>query len=338
MSIKSYIQNHFSKSASIWKIINLIKSIKYVYYYLFYYKFNLISKKSSLTELHIEFVSFCNLRCAFCSLDHDKPKVRITPELLEQLFIELSSEKKFKSLKEIHLHNAGETLLHPNVKELLNIIGKYKTKALNNREKFPKVYLLTNGTPLNEKNALAIIKSGAIDFMRFSMDGGSPKRFEEIRIKAKWDLFKKNILHFHDLIKQYNSPIKTHIICLIDVEKELSTKWMDPEFTAILNLVDTYELRKPHDWAGSITVDGVETYKSVPFKLGCSMLINQMVFLPNGDITVCCADLNSKGVIGNINESSLIDIYNSKVRKEWLKLMYQNKKHKIDLCKNCESY
>jgi hypothetical protein len=41
------------------------------------------------------------------------------------------------------------------------------------------------------------------------------------------------------------------------------------------------------------------------FKMGCTMLIEQLVFLPIGDVTLCCNDLNSKVVIENIQMDSL---------------------------------
>ena len=62
------------------------------------------------------------------------------------------------------------------------------------------------------------------------------------------------------------------------------------------------------------------------------------VLLPNGDFTVCCADLNSKGVIGNINNDNLYDIYRKSQRLEMIKKFIQGKKHEIDLCKDCETF
>lgn len=63
-----------------------------------------------------------------------------------------------------------------------------------------------------------------------------------------------------------------------------------------------------------------------------------MVLLPNGDITICCNDLNSKAVIGNITQTDFLDIYNGKTRREYLKLHLQGKKNEIEFCKGCETF
>ncbi|MCO6499254.1 MAG: radical SAM/SPASM domain-containing protein [Vicingus serpentipes] len=338
IATRDFFVRNLKKDTFLWKVLEFFQGMLYVKNYLFHYKWN-INKSSTTREVNIEFVSYCNLRCSFCSLDHEKPKERITPEVLEKFLAHLVNDNRFKKVEVIHLHNGGETLLHPKTGELLELIKRYKNIAKEKGNRFPAVNLLTNGTPLIEKKAIDIIKSEAIDVMRFSMDGGSPQRFEEMRIGAKWDTFYKNMKFFCDENKKSGGKIKTHIISVIDPNKTLKTDWMSKEFVDLLNMVDSYELRHPHSWAGEIDIDGKSSNSmNKPHKIGCGLLMHQLVLLPNGGINVCCADLNAKGVIGNINDQSLFDIYNSPKRKKWIELMYQGKKSEIELCKNCETF
>jgi len=338
IATRDFFVRNLKKGTFLWKVLEFFQGILYVKNYLFYYKWN-IFKSSTTREVNIEFVSYCNLRCAFCSLDHDKPKERITPEVLEKFLENLVNDSRFKNVEVMHLHNGGETLLHPKTGELLDIIKQYKEIARAKDKKFPAVNLLTNATPLIEKKAIEIIKSEAVDVMRFSMDGGSSQRFEEMRIGAKWDSFYKNMKFFCDENRKNGSKIKTHIISVIDPEKPLKTNWMDKEFVNILNMVDSYELRHPHSWAGEIDIEGDSSNSmDKPHKVGCGLLMHQLVLLPCGDINVCCTDLNAKGVVGNIKENTLFDIYNSPKRRKWIELMYQRKKSEIDLCRNCETF
>lgn len=338
ISVRDFLVNNLNKGTFLWKVLEFIQGMFYVKNYLFYYQWNLLKESASTREINIEFISYCNLRCSFCSLDHDKPKVRITPETLERFMKDFVSDNRFRKVEMIHLHNGGETLLHPNVGELLGIIKKYKDIAKKKGRKFPKVSLLTNGTPLTEKKTKEIISSGAIDSMRFSMDGGTPQRFEEMRTRAKWDLFYPNMKFFCDENKRNGSTIKTHIISLIDPENPLKTDWMSKEFVEVLNIMDSYELRHPHSWAGEIDIEGSSNSYDKPHKIGCGLLMHQLVVLPNGDVNVCCADINSKGVVGNINDNTLFDIYNSPTRRKWLELLFKRKKSEIELCKNCETF
>lgn len=263
----------------------------------------------------------------------------MSPELLDKFFDGLVNDGRFNKVEVIHLHNGGETLLNPHIKELLGVIKKYKDQVIESGNKFPTVYLLTNGTPLTEKKAVDIITSEAIDVMEFSMDGGSPQRFEEMRIKAKWDLFYKNVKFFCDENSHAGNKIKTNIISVIDAKNPLKTDWMDKQFVEVLEMVDNYELRHPHTWAGEVDIEGDSSNsKNKPHKIGCGLLMNQMVFLPDGNVTVCCVDLNGKGVVGNINDNKLFDIYYSPKRRKWLELMFKGKKAQIDLCKNCDTF
>jgi radical SAM protein with 4Fe4S-binding SPASM domain len=339
IGLRDFFVRNLKKGTFLWKVLEFFQGLFYVKNYLFYYKWKLIRKGSSIREVNIEFTSFCNLRCSFCSLDHEKPKVKMTPELLEKFFDNLVNDGRFKKVEVIHLHNGGETLLNPQIQELLGVIKKYKDIVLGRGLRFPTVYLLTNGTPLTEKKTEEIIESGAVDVMEFSMDGGSPQRFEEMRIRAKWELFYKNIKFFCDENKKTGNKIKTNIISVIDAKNPLKTDWMDKQFVEVLNMVDNYELRHPHTWAGEVDIEGDSSNsKSKPHKIGCGLLMNQLVFLPDGNVTVCCVDLNGKGVVGNIKENSLFDIYYSPKRTKWLELMFKGKKSQIDLCKNCETF
>lgn len=339
IAARDFFVRNLNKGTFLWKVLEFLQGMFFVKNYLFYYKWNFIRSSTTTREINIEFISYCNLRCAFCSLDHEKPKIRITPELLDKFLKNLTEDKRFKKVEVIHLHNAGETLLHPEIGELLGIIKKYKNLNYKKNQRFPTVHLLTNGTPLNEKKAMEILDSNAVDVMEFSMDGGSPQRFEEMRIRAKWEQFYSNIKFFCDENKKRGSTIKTNIISVIDSKNPLKTDWMDKQFVEVLNMVDRYELRHPHTWAGEVDIEGDSTNnKNKPHKIGCGLLMHQLVLLPNGDVSVCCVDLNSKGVVGNINHDNLFDIYNSKLRRSWLELMFKRRKSQIDLCKNCDTF
>ena len=275
IATRDFFVRKLKKGTFLWKSLEFLQGMFFVKNYLFYYKWNLKKNSTTTREVNIEFVSYCNLRCSFCSLDHEKPKVRMTPAILENLMNNLVNDHRFRKVEVIHLHSGGETLLHPQIGELLAIIKKYKDLAKNKNQRFPKVNLLTNATPLSEQKAIEIIESGAIDVMRFSMDGGSPERFESMRVRAKWDIFYKNMVFFLNENKRQNKNIKTHIISVIDAKNPLKTNWMDNQFVEVLNLVDTYELRHPHSWAGEVDIEGNSSNSmNKPHKIGCGLLMH----------------------------------------------------------------
>lgn len=335
---KNFFVQRIGRDTFLKPIIKFIQGTSFVMDYLLFYKYKLIRNKSSITEINIEFVSYCNLRCKLCSLDHEKPKVRMSAAILKKFFENFLSDKRFRSVKTIHLYNAGEVLLHPKLMEMLDIIKQFKIQAKEKNIFFPQIALLTNATILDEAKSKLLINSNLIDNIRFSMDGGNKEKFEEMRTRAEWDGFIKNIKTFCELNKKSAKPIPTGIITLVEYHNKLNTKWMSEEFKELLNMVDGYELRYAHNWGGDVEIEELKNKSKSTYKIGCSLLMHQLVLLPNGDITVCCADLNSKGVIGNITKEDLFSIYNKPQRLEMLQKFIKNKKNEIDLCKDCETF
>ncbi|MEO6902440.1 MAG: radical SAM/SPASM domain-containing protein [Bacteroidia bacterium] len=338
-NLKNYFVQKVRKSSFVWKFVELAQGISFYISYYLYYKFKFTKWGNSIREIHLEFVSYCNLRCQLCSLDHEKTKVRMSEATLILFFEDFLSDRNFRKVNTIHLYNAGEVLLHPNLEKMLGIIKSFKIKAAKENIKFPEIGLLTNASLLNEINSKILIDSGILSHIRFSMDGGSKEKFEEMRERAKWDVFVDNIRTFCRLNNASAKPIATGIISLLEFKNKLSTEWMSSEFVELLNIVDGYELRYAHNWAGEVKIEELEKRKKKKsLKMGCSLLMHQLVLLPNGDITVCCADLNSKGVVGNISQEKLGAIYNSKKRIDMLQKFVKGKKNEIDLCKDCETF
>ena len=333
---KNYLKNTLYNNAILWKFIEFSQGIVYTWKYYYHYIFGLQSSTTtSLTEINIEFSSECNLRCGFCSLDHLKPKTYMELSTLEKFLEEFVSDKRFQSVERIQLFNAGETLLHPKRMDMLRTIKNYKEKALSSGRKFPEVHILTNAMLLRERLSKEIIDLDIIDVMRVSLDGGTPEKFEEMRDRAKWPMFYKNIKAFNAYRKEIHSKTQLWTTSIIPADKTFDLDWMHPEFRELLLEADDYELRRLHNWAGEI--EGLEV-KTKPYKIGCNLAMNQMVLLPNGDVTVCCSDLNSRGVVGNILQTSFYDVYKSKERRRYLDLLFKGKKSQLELCAECETF
>jgi radical SAM protein with 4Fe4S-binding SPASM domain len=282
--------------------------------------------------VNFEFCSSCNLRCKWCSLDHSKKRSLMTREILAKTLDELAANPKF-DIDRIDLHNAGEVLLHPDLEGMLRVI---KEKRGSFRRK-PTVHLLTNATLLDERRTAIIIDADVLDEIRFSIDGGNLNNYREIRRGADWETVKSNVLNFIAQNREKGKKIKTGVICIVPPEMSLKTYWMDDDFRALFSRIDNVELRHPHNWDGSEDLH-LERKKYKTEGRLCKFLLKDLVILPNGDVTVCCADLNSRGVIGNVSKNSLEDIYLSARRLDMLDLYRKGKMENITLCKNCAGY
>lgn len=294
------------------------------------------SSAGTITLLNVEFNSSCNLRCAWCSLDHSKPRQIMTPQTLTRI-MECVQAGQLPSLKRIDLHNGGETLLHPGLADMLTVIRRFRPGLPSGL----RIGLLTNAMLLTAKTADQILRSNALDELRFSVDGGSPVLYERIRQGAKWDIVSRNILHFLSKNKHSRRPLCTEIICILSPEAGLDHA-LNPEFAHLLSKVSRVRLRHPHNWDGSVDLGVNDTsYRSIAATRSgeaCFLLRKNLVVLPDGRVTVCCNDLNARGVIGSVLTHSLVELAANPARLEMLHLFKNGRKKDIPLCRDCSGF
>lgn len=111
---------------------------------------------------------------------------------------------------------------------MLRIIKEYRERALSMGIEFPKVSMLTNGMLLREKLARQIIDEGLVDEVGFSLDGGTPEDFEELRVNAKWDKFYENVKFFNQYARQGTRAVRVYGITIVPEPKPLDYSWMRP--------------------------------------------------------------------------------------------------------------
>ncbi len=293
--------------------------------YLYFKLLNLENIKDiALDVLGIEFTSICDLKCKWCSLDNSRAKGFMEPKLFKKILDDISQSDI--KIKHITLHHAGETLLHPKFREMLEILGEKKKNTPN----FPYISLLTNATTLDDNKINAILETNSIDWMRFSIDGGNKKDFEAIRRGAKWENVLSNVNKFLDKNKKTGKNIKTSILCLMTNP----SKQVSEEFKKLLEKVDEYRINPPHNWDGSKNLG----LKSKSIKGGCWRALKSMAILWDGRVVPCCADLNGRGIIGDLKTQKLYKVYLGKERLEILNKMKNNQRSKIELCKNCSNF
>ena len=310
--------------------LKVLKRIKF-YYLRVVYRVRLLRRISTISAIHLEFVNYCNLKCKWCSLDRVQKRCAMKEDLLCRLFDNLLSDKRLRSVKTLNLWNGGEILLHPRLLDMLNIVKRYKAAFAERRIPFPAIHLITNGIELTSELSRDLVNLDIADSIFFSVDGGSREKYEELRKGAKWDTIYRNIV---DFVKINNGKIRTGINCVVENDKELTTDWMTDEFRRLLDLVDRFELRHPHDWIGNVEVEG---HKKTVMSY-CRFLIYSLVVLPNGDVAACCADLNGEWPIGNLYSDDLYRIYSSRRRQEMISNVLAGRRDKIKLCENCGGY
>jgi len=267
-------------------------------------------RRAVIRELNFEFCGACNLRCTWCSLDSKLRAGFMDVALFEEVLRQIGDRELF-DVRVINLHHSGDVLLHPKFRSFLDVLERERRE----RDDFPFVQLLTSATHLRGDRVDALLETDALDWLRFSVDGGNPRDFEAIRVGAKWDRVVGNIHAFLDEAQRRGRTIRTGIISLFATDDPEIT----PEFSELVARVTNYMPRLPHNWVGKAEL-GLDEDVQPPRGL-CKFILSQTVVLHDGRVTLCCNDLNAEGVIGNLADRSLHEIFRGPERRAVIESM-----------------
>jgi MoaA/NifB/PqqE/SkfB family radical SAM enzyme len=135
----------------------------------------------SLNQVTLPVTDRCNLSCKMCPR-HAAPGL-IEEDMSDEIFqavLEIAPK-----IIQVCTQCLGEPLLNKNIFQIIRRL----------KERMPEegqVGCSTNGTLLNEGNAVALLDSG-IDFLIFSLDGAERETVESIRVGAKFDTIIQSI-------------------------------------------------------------------------------------------------------------------------------------------------
>jgi hypothetical protein len=63
-----------------------------------------------------------------------------------------------------------------------------------------------------------------------------------------------------------------------------------------------------------------------------------MFFYVDGTATLCCWDATGREIIGDVNNESVLDIWNGAKMKKCRDLLDAGQRDKIELCSRCDAY
>lgn len=292
---------------------------------LFNYRMRRTHLENPPSFIWIEPTNHCNLECIMCPNG-------TTQMTAEKGYMDYEFYKKI--IDEIKDHTStivlalgGESMIHPDFFKMI----KY---ARNNKI---KVMLNTNATLLNEKNAQLLLESG-VSYISFAFDGFNKSMYEKARKGAKFEKTLNNILHFLRLRKKdgKNDPFTILSILMLELE-ECSDEEKQLFLDKFNGLIDDIRLREVSTWGSTFKGTDKFNYRNNDFFHGpCSRLWSSICIAWNGDVLPCIYNMNHEYVLGNLKESSLLEIWNNKKSVALRKSMINGTYLDVSpLCENC---
>lgn len=267
-------------------------------------------------SIYIEITNICNLSCSFCSQDNLEKK-NITSSEFEYILKEINNYTDY-----IYLHVKGEPLLHPNLKEILNLCKKYNKQ----------VNITTNGTLLM-KNIEILKNSKVVRQINISLHSENNKEHYLDEIFDATRQLSEDIIvvyRFWTLNNLKLNKKSTEIVEKITDNYKLSTETVDKIYTdENIKIANNIYISKDNLFVWPDLNNSY--YKEEGY---CHALKTHIAILVDGTVIPCCLD--SKGIInlGNIYKEKFTDILN-KERTINIRNNFNNRKCSEELCKHC---
>ncbi|MFH1593927.1 MAG: radical SAM protein [Candidatus Omnitrophota bacterium] len=243
-------------------------------------------------QVDIELTNACNLKCPMCERNMMTRSVGFMDYALFKRIIDQCAELGVCSVK---LNLWGESFLH---RDLFKMVDYAKRQNIYTQ-------FNSNATLLTGRNAQRLLTSG-LDRITFSIEGGMREAYERTRKGAEFEATMKSVEDFIALKPIGHKPLLTLQFMMM----KSNSKYIPAFVNRFKDKVDFISVTNVNAASGDrkILAESMVDYSSFP-KKPCSEMWQRLSVFWNGEVTVCCNDYNGSLKIGNVYDSSLMELW-----------------------------
>jgi len=268
--------------------------------------------------LQMETVTKCNAKCPFCPQNEIvRDPARMPTDTWQKI---VDDTRGWGLTYRPFLTN--EPFVDNRMPEIVRYIKENDSTA--------RVEFNTNGELVTEKLSGELLEAG-VDIMRFSIDGLSRETYEPSRIGIDFTKVMERTQRFLEMWDEggYRDKVFTELR-MIEVpenkhEVEAYKDFWGPRCSEVLI---THMYQWP--WTGQKRQDVVLK--------PCLKVLDEMFFYTNGNATICCWDVHERAVVGNVNEQSVSEIWESYAARCMRATLDDGRRDLLNLCSRCNAY
>ena len=281
----------------------------------------------------------CNIQCEYClhslSPEELRKKNFICKNMDWDIFLKIVEQLKAfpQKIKSISVAGQGEPLCNPNMAKMIKMLKEADVAA--------DVSFITNALLFTHKRVEEIIDAG-VDRIFVSLQGMSSKKYKEvcgreIDFEAFYDVLK--YLYEYSRNKcQINIKIADVALEEGDRERFLA------RFGDICDKIHIETIKPLYADVDYTNILGKNITDMTTTRFGrmhkkqkaCYLSFYMMCVDPLGEIRPCGAPFQGCEGLGNIEETTLVEAWNSDVRREFLLNMLKRNRCQNDVCKDCD--
>ncbi|MEC7641702.1 MAG: radical SAM protein [Nitrospinota bacterium] len=288
--------------------------------------------------LLIDITNRCNAKCVWCPNPDLTNVGAMDMDLYKKIVDDYGSRGGV-----LTFGTFGEPLMDKHMKERIEYLKRFP--------KIHKVEVLTNGFFLNDNIVPTILENGVgVDI---SLDELDKQTFEDVK-KMSFDVVRDNIVKFLEANSSAGRPvpvnirIKTMKTVEETMEQELFKIIALHDCSVVLNSIDDNIIS---NWAGKLDKDlfikeyKISTTNKTEFThkrfnqnniAPCTQLWKWMVVYWDGSVVLCCADMFSQSIVGDLKSNSITEVWNGLHMKNLRDQMVQRKRFEVPLCQDCD--
>jgi len=284
-------------------------------------------------SVSLEPVNFCNLHCPECPAGK-KELTRETGELSLETYTKVV-DQLHTNLISILLYFQGEPYLHKNLFEMIRYARKYKIYVLTS----------TNGQFLTSVNARKTVESG-LNKLIISVDGTTQETYEQYRINGKLSKVTEGIrqlAYWKKKLGKRTPVLEGQFLVFSHNEhqrqefRKLGKEWGLNR--VVFKSAQFYEPQNMQHMSPSASKyirykGGKELQLRRKIRNRCFRMWHSGVMTREGSWVPCCFDKDAKYVLGNMDTSSLQEIWFSKEYETFRKSVLSDR-NSISMCANC---
>ncbi|AAS94666.1 radical SAM/SPASM domain-containing protein [Nitratidesulfovibrio vulgaris] len=273
----------------------------------------------------IEFqtLSTCNAKCIFCPHKHS-PKDIPHGRMDDALFRKIVDECARHFVGRVSPYLTNEPLMDKRMPEMLRYIH-------DKMPFFTKSKINTNAALLTEETGEALIRAG-LTHLWISVNGYSPETY---RTSMDLDLDRTltNIDTF--LATKRRLGAKNPKVIVTTVE----TNIVKPELDYARKYWKERDIVfKVHAMDNRAGADSLTFKASKPkLKRNCDLFLKQAYIVENGDMIICCHDWKQTVKVGNVAETSIKEVWNSRYFTDLIRDYVRGDYSRLGICAKCSS-
>jgi len=264
--------------------------------------------------IQLETSTACDARCVFCP---HKDLKRHGGSMKEELFVSIIDQAADLGIPEVLLFLNGEPLLFPKLFTWLELL----------RDRGLITAIFTNAASLTaEKSERLMGFSDVIRVICFSLGGFDRETYRAV-MGLDYETVYANVTRFLE-VNDGAIPVEAHIP-LMSKTVGFMDKWRERWGPLLLSApTDMF------NFAGLVS-DELELRESDRHKKGKCGRLDHLTVLWNGEVCLCCMDAEGQVILGNLNQQSIMEAFNSETAVYYRTLHETGRFDELPLCKNC---